>query len=310
MWDWELLKSGSGTHACTKLAQYSNENFQYAHAISDGSQEDVFFLHNHAMYELVYHISGDVTYLAEGMTYQLEPGSLLLIAPTIPHKLFVCSDKPFERHILYVYYSGNDSPLSAMMAQCHPPIWREQMGSMYYAPQDATMLLGSFKHTADCCNEADETLRRLTPVFVETLIAQLLMIVRKKSPAKFSRTSATTVDTMLSYLNQSFTRKISLQDVADRFHITRDYCNRAFRKAVGMTVMQYVIYNRVLYAKHLLADGHPAAQVAEEAGFSDYSNFYRAYRNITGRSPREDHKLTAQMLETPDSVAFGRSSSN
>lgn len=303
MWDWELLKNGSGTHTYTKLAHYSNENFQYAQAVSSGSEEDVFCLHNHAMYEMIYHISGDVMYLAEGVKYKLEPGSLLIIAPTVPHKLFICSDVPFERHILYVYYSGNDSKLSTMMAQCQPLVGRERIGSMYYAPEDVRPLNDCFTRIAACCNERDEVLRGLTPVFTETLVAQLLIIARGKRPAKFSRGTSTTVDTMLAYISQSFTRAISLKDVADRFHITRDYCNHVFRKAVGMTVMQYVIYNRVLYAKQLLIDGMPAAQAAEKAGFSDYSNFYRAYRNITGRCPSDDHKLSDGILEAPDNIS-------
>lgn len=59
-----------------------------------------------------------------------------------------------------------------------------------------------------------------------------------------------------------------------------------------MTIMQYVIYNRVLYAKKLLSEGVLATEAALMAGFSEYSNFYRAYCKITGSKPGEDKQLS------------------
>ena len=53
MWDWELLKKGSGQFHYQIIGQYGNEDFQYTHVISYGSEEDEFYLHNHSMYELV-----------------------------------------------------------------------------------------------------------------------------------------------------------------------------------------------------------------------------------------------------------------
>ena len=69
MWDWELLKNGSGKHRYEVIAQAGNEEYQYTHAVSYGGMEDEFCLHNHAMYEMVYCIGGDAVYLAEGEKY-------------------------------------------------------------------------------------------------------------------------------------------------------------------------------------------------------------------------------------------------
>ena len=55
--------------------------------------------------------------------------------------------------------------------------------------------------------------------------------------------------------------------------------------------MQYIIYSRVLYAKQLLAEGVPAVEASTRVGFADYSNFYRSYRKVTGRTPSEDYRI-------------------
>lgn len=301
MWDWELLKNGSGQHHYEILARYGNEDFQYNHAVSYGSQDDEFCLHNHSMYELVYCIAGDVVYLAEGVRYCMEPDSLLIINPAVPHKLFICSDAPFERHILYIYYAGSTSALSGMIAQCQWPVGRGRIGSAYFGPSETGQLSAGFARMSAACRSSDEAVRSLAPYFTQAVVAELLMIAREKNPTRFSVGTSKTIDTLLLYLSQNFTRNLSLSDIAERFYLSKDYCNRIFRKATGMTVMQYITYSRVLYAKQLLADGVPASEVAKRAGFSDYSNFYRAYRKITGRMPRDDHQIAGDMLDMPES---------
>ena len=60
MWDWELIKSGSSQGRYEVLVQYTHEDFHYAHAISYDTEQNEYCLHNHALYELVYCVRGDV----------------------------------------------------------------------------------------------------------------------------------------------------------------------------------------------------------------------------------------------------------
>lgn len=300
MWDWELLKNGSGQHHYEIVAQYGNEDFQYTHAISYGSQKDEFCLHNHSMYELVYCLGGDATYLAEGVRYKMSPDSLLIINPAVPHKLFIGSDTPFERHILYVYYMGNVSSMSGLISQCQRSIGKKRIGSAYFEPEQASVLQPFFERMSAACHSDDESVQNLTPYFTQATVAELFMIMRQTDPSRFSIGTSKTIDTLLMYLSQSFTEDLSLSDIADRFYLSKDYCNRIFRNATGMTVMQYIVYSRVLFARQLLADGISAADVAKKAGFSDYSNFYRSYRKVTGRIPSEDHQIAGDILKIPE----------
>lgn len=136
MWDWELLKKGSGQFHYQIIGQYGNEDFQYTHVISYGSEEDEFYLHNHSMYELVYCIRGDAVYQVDGVRYVVEPNSLLVINPTAPHRMFICSSSPLERHILYIYYAGNTSPLSSLIGKLPHNSDGKRFSSMYFSPQE------------------------------------------------------------------------------------------------------------------------------------------------------------------------------
>ena len=92
MWDWELIKSGSSQGRYEVLVQYTHEDFHYAHAISYDTEQNEYCLHNHALYELVYCVRGDVIYQAEGVRYQLEPHSVLL-APALSVGMQALADR-------------------------------------------------------------------------------------------------------------------------------------------------------------------------------------------------------------------------
>lgn len=299
MWDWELLKNGSGRHCYDIQGQYKNEDFQYTHAVSYGSLENEFCLHNHAMYELVYCVQGDAVYMVEGVKYALEPGGLLIINPAVPHKLFICSDAPFERHIVYIHYAGNSTDMASLLAKCQPVLGEKRMGSAYYPPEDARNCAQAFVRMSEVSKSKDKNIRDLMNYFAQYMIAELAMMILRKKPEKYSLGTSRTMDTLLIYLSQNFTKDLSLQEIADVFHLSKDYCNRLFHDATGMTVMQYITYNRILLAKQLLANGTPAIEAAKSVGYSEYSSFYRAYKKVTGRPPSDDHEIPGKILEMP-----------
>ena len=292
MWDWELLKSGSGNHHYEIISKYGNEDFQYSHAVSYGSSEDEYCLHSHAMYEVICKLNGDVVYLIEGRRYQMENGSLLIISPAVPHKLFICSDAPFERHSFYLNFAGSSSPMSSMINQYRHVCDHHRFGSIYYDPKDVKPILNDFDRLSRLCGSKKEIAKNLIPYFAMGLIANLILTLDGINPTQFTVSTSKTIDQLMLFLNKNFTKPLTLQSIADSFHISKDYCNRLFKQASGMTIMQYIIYNRVLYAKKLLSEGVLASEAAQMAGFSEYSNFYRSYIKITGSKPGEDRQLS------------------
>lgn len=65
----------------------------------------------------------------------------------------------------------------------------------------------------------------------------------------------------------------------------RQFC-RAFRGSTGCSPHQYVLRQRVEQAKALIARGAmPLAEVAQQLGFADQSQFTRTFRRLTGATP-------------------------
>lgn len=291
MWDWELLKNGSGQYSYRIESRYKSEEFQYCLSVSQGTQEDEFFSHNHAMYELEYCLSGKAVYVVEGVRYEMTPGSLLLIAPIVPHRLFMCDQIPFERHSLYVSYAGANALIEVLAAESLPPLEPNRPGSIFYSPGMAADLHPLFEDLSRCASSQDKQISDLTPVFAQAIFAKLKILACTQKPAGFSAGENRTMATVKDYLIRNLASDLTLQEIADRFGLSKDYCNKLFRKNTGMSIMQFIKYNRVLFARQMLSDGVSPSEAAERVGFGDYSSFFRAYRSITGRTPSADYQI-------------------
>ena len=287
MWDWELLKAPQGTDQPTILNEYTNADFRYCHVRTYESENSEFLTHNHAMYELVYGVSGKALYNVENETYTLEKDCLLLIAPTVLHKLSVLGNEPFERHTLFINCAGAGSLASRLISQCCTTNGHTVSG-IFYAGGEIQTLQEDWDRIIHATSSNDETINALTAHFLDSLIANLLMLVREQNPARFSVGSRKTPDKLVAYLSQHFCEPITVEELATKFYISKDYCNRIFHKATGFSVKQFILYHRVLYARQLLFENRSAAEAAKICGFQSYTSFYRAYKQITGRSPVED----------------------
>ena len=78
----------------------------------------------------------------------------------------------------------------------------------------------------------------------------------------------------------------SLSGLAESVGVHPVTLARAFRRAFGCTVGEYVRRLRIDHAAHQLAQTElPLAEIALAAGFSDQSHFSNLFRRHTGLSP-------------------------
>lgn len=96
------------------------------------------------------------------------------------------------------------------------------------------------------------------------------------------------LEKMLNYLNIHFTEVISLQDLADQVHLSREVCCRLFKKMTGKTITGYLEEYRVNKSFSLVQSGqYSMTQITEMVGFSNPSRFASAFRKQFGCNPGE-----------------------
>ena len=93
------------------------------------------------------------------------------------------------------------------------------------------------------------------------------------------------VSPVLDYIRDNLDQPLTLDQIAGQFYISKHYLCRIFKAATGFSVMEYIIYSRVLRARQLLQEGHSVQEAGELSGFSDNSHFIRTFGHLTGLTP-------------------------
>ncbi len=90
------------------------------------------------------------------------------------------------------------------------------------------------------------------------------------------------------YLSLLYTEKIDQTEIADLFHINRDYLSRKFKQVFGEGMVNYINRLRIKKAETLLRDSDMKVRdIAFLVGYSDEKYFTKQFRLFLGTSPSE-----------------------
>lgn len=90
----------------------------------------------------------------------------------------------------------------------------------------------------------------------------------------------------LAYIGTHLCEPLTLDEIAAALYVSKCHLCRAFSRAVGMTVMDYIGSRRLALAKQLLVTtGKSVSEIAAAAGFSGFSYFSNYFRRAEGKTP-------------------------
>ena len=92
---------------------------------------------------------------------------------------------------------------------------------------------------------------------------------------------------ILSWTEERYRRKISLEEVAAAFGYNKYYFCNKFKNSTGVTYITYLNDIRINHAKDLLRAGVPINQVCYECGFEDTSYFIQVFKKFTDTTPKK-----------------------
>lgn len=89
------------------------------------------------------------------------------------------------------------------------------------------------------------------------------------------------------YIKNNLASNIGTRELADQVNLSPHYFSMLFKHAVGMAPHHYVLQERIHEAQRKLAAGSTSiSELALTLGFSDQSHFSRAFRKVTGTTPK------------------------
>ncbi|MDE6312860.1 MAG: AraC family transcriptional regulator [Lachnospiraceae bacterium] len=93
------------------------------------------------------------------------------------------------------------------------------------------------------------------------------------------------------YLDNHYTEKVSLDELAELFFINKYHMVRSFKKTFGSTINNYILVKRITHAKQMLRFSDKSLEeIGSEAGFTDAQYFCRMFKRVEGITPGEYRK--------------------
>ena len=104
-----------------------------------------------------------------------------------------------------------------------------------------------------------------------------------ESPADMGK-----VEQMASLIAANYHRNIKVAEIAKAAGLHENYAMQLFRRACGVTLLQYITQHRVWHAQRLLTTTDmKMIDIAMAAGFGSDNRFYALFKRVCGVSPRE-----------------------
>ncbi|MNI62828.1 Bifunctional transcriptional activator/DNA repair enzyme AdaA [compost metagenome] len=95
------------------------------------------------------------------------------------------------------------------------------------------------------------------------------------------------IDSIIEYINNNIEEDITIDELAEYCYLSKFHLSREFKRHTGTTIHKYIVQKKLIQAKELILNNISIKEVYKKCGFGDYSNFFRAFKNEYGVTPKQ-----------------------
>ena len=246
----------------------------FKHHITEKIPQNIYSMHTHDMYEVLYFLSGDATYVIEDRKYKLKKGDMILIRPFKYHFVQIDSSVDYERYdILF-------DP-------------KKHGAESVFLIDETVELVNLLDNpiATDIFRKMDVYKKRCDQDTFEAVLIHLLSELFYNIhlfPAESSENDASVsplVAKALKYINENLCTVADITEVAHHLFISESYLFKIFKRELHKTPKEYIMEKRLLMSNQKILSGESATVVCDELGFGNYTTFYRNYVSYFGYPP-------------------------
>ena len=146
---------------------------------------------------------------------------------------------------------------------------------------------------------AEELFRTLEAL--RQLAARLLLWYERMHRGDFSRSDLSRGDRIRLIINQEASRKITLEGLAKKIHLSPSRTAHLVRESTGESFTDLLMRNRLEYGANLLKNTvRTVSSIALDCGFGSVANFHRMFRKYYGITPLAYRRTPSRPLYRKD----------
>ncbi|MBQ8160405.1 MAG: AraC family transcriptional regulator [Clostridia bacterium] len=245
--------------------------------------------HSHPYFEVFFFLSGHTRIVVDTLDFEPARGDVLIYPPGVMHRnIHLDAEVPYERFYLYATraYLTSVSTVDYDIPGTLDRMTQNEHYRFHIGQEDLDPLIPEIDAIIEDSNHLKPQDKIINCYrFCTFLIRSLGMMTSLEvvPQSDFSRG----MSRLISYINLHFSESLSLDDLADEFHMSKYHLLREFKNYTGISVHQYLMIRRILVSQEMIRHGAKPKDACILCGFTDYSSYYRAFRSRTGMSPEQ-----------------------
>ena len=277
-----------------ELKQHGNEQFPFLVSYQKLSEYESgsFMWHWHPEIEITYVQKGTMCYKVNHMVYHLKEGDIVFNNSGALHSGTMENQKDcayipvtFDSRLIYGFFQStvNSKYVDPVIQDSMlPAICIDQSESWHKPFREYLLRIIDLDEKKPDFYELDIT------ICLQSMWRLLLEHITYEPQA--SRENSLEYDRIkkiLSYIEENYQNKITLNDIAGHIHLCESECTRLFKRHMNTTLFAFLQEYRIERSLEFLQADLPVSAVADKAGFSDPNYYSKVFAKIKGCSPRE-----------------------
>ena len=277
-----------------ELKQHGNEQFPFLVSYQKLSEYESgsFMWHWHPEIEITYVQKGTMCYKVNHMVYHLKEGDIVFNNSGALHSGTMENQKDcayipvtFDSRLIYGFFQStvNSKYVDPVIQDSMLPAICIDQSEPWHKPFREYLL-----RIIDLDEKKPDFYELDITICLQSMWRLLLEHITYEPQA--SRENSLEYDRIkkiLSYIEENYQNKITLNDIAGHIHLCESECTRLFKRHMNTTLFAFLQEYRIERSLEFLQDDHPVSAVADKAGFSDPNYYSKVFAKIKGCSPRE-----------------------
>lgn len=280
-----------------ELKQHGNEQFPFLVSYQKLSEYESgsFMWHWHPEIEITYVQKGTMCYKVNHIVYHLKEGDIVFNNSGALHSGTMENQKDcayipvtFDSRLIYGFFQStvNSKYVDPVIQDSMLPAICIDQSEPWHKPFREYLL-----RIIDLDEKKPDFYELDITICLQSMWRLLLEHITYEPQA--SRENSLEYDRIkkiLSYIEENYQNKITLNDIAGHIHLCESECTRLFKRHMNTTLFAFLQEYRIERSLEFLQDDQPVSAVADKAGFSDPNYYSKVFAKIKGCSPREYQK--------------------
>ncbi|MFC5470495.1 AraC family transcriptional regulator [Cohnella suwonensis] len=247
--------------------------------------------HLHDLFELVYVHEGNGTFFIDNSFYEKRKGDLFLIPGNTIHRAFPDAESPIVSTAVFfapAFVQSGTLDDGYAPLRCFDTARKKKQYRIELPEALERKCRETLDEIADELANKDAGYRQAARIHLQRLLLEInrLGIARENDGGDIRVGPKWLLDALMS-IDEDPAQSGGLAGLAATACVSPHHFSRTFKQLTGMNVTDYVNAKRLVRAKELLLTTDDNVEsIAYSCGFQGMPYFYRAFKKLTGLSPR------------------------